>query len=140
MSSKRKRPPRQAALRKARRGNNSRSKYNRGPGQHKASRLKAGPIIRHPPHGIPDQQWFEAHPDRQYRIRPKQHDGPDTGYLILKQVYPGIRSRLDIGPVGALLTDTDEVLGKVYDSILGGMRGVFFRHNGTIVGGDELES
>ena len=139
MGSKRNRPPRQAALRKARQGSNSRSNYNSNSGQHKASR--AIPTIRHLPHGNPDQKWFEAHPDRQYRIRPKQHEEPGNGYLILKQIYPGCRSLVGIGPEGAVLEDTDEMLGHVYDILRGGKGGfLLFSHDGTVtvVDGREL--
>ena len=103
-------------------------------------RTKFKTNIRHRPHGNPDQNWFKAHPDRTYQIRPKRHDKPDTGYLILKQIFLGHRHFVSIGPEGVMLADTDEVLGKVYDILRSGKTGIIFPHDGSVLGEDELES
>lgn len=96
--------------------------------------------VRHRPHGNPDQKRFKAHPDRKYRIRPKRHDEPGTGYLILKQIYPGRRHIGSIGLEGAMLADTDEVLGQVYDILRSGKAGIIFPHDGSVLGEDGLAS
>jgi len=97
-------------------------------------------VVRHRPRGNPDQKWFKTNPNRQYRIRPNRHDETGTGYLILKQIYPGRRHIVSIGPEGAILADTDEVLGQVYDIFHSGKAGVIFPHDGSVIGEDELES
>ena len=94
-------------------------------------------VVRHLKHGNPDQRWFEAHPHRKYRIRPKRDDEPGIGYLILKRLAYGTNLRVDIGPGGAILADNDEALGKVYCTLRGGKRCVFFPHGGTVVGWGE---
>ena len=97
-------------------------------------------VARHRKHGIADKKWFKHYPDRQYRIRPKRHDEPGIGYLILKQLYPGCRRFVSIGPEGAMLADNDETLGKVYGILRDGKAGVIFPHDGTVIGEDEQES
>lgn len=102
-------------------------------------RTRTKTIVRHRPHGNPDQNWFKAHPERQYRIRPKRPDELGKGFVIIKQLYPGCRTRVGIGPEGTMLADTDEVLGKVYDIRRAGKGGVIFPHDGTVVGEDEIK-
>jgi hypothetical protein len=97
-------------------------------------------VVRHRPRGNPDQKWFKSNPNRQYRIRPNRHDEPGTGYLILKQLYPGRRHIVSIGPEGAMLADTDNVLGQVYDILCSGKAGIIFPHDGSVLCEDELES
>lgn len=143
MNSKRKRPSRQTAPGKAHKGNDSGSNYNKFPREPKAQKRPTGkvkPIIRHLPHGNPDQKWFKAHPDRTYRIRPKRYDEPGEGFAIIKQLYPGGRSLVGIGPEGVMLADTDETLGKVYDLRRAGKAGMIFLHDGTVIGEGEGES
>lgn len=103
-------------------------------------RTKVKPIFRHLPHGNLDQRWFEAHPDRKYRIRPKRHDEPGKGFVIIKQIYPGCRLLVGIGPEGGMLADNDETLGKVFGILRDGKAGVIFPHDGTVLGEDEFES
>lgn len=93
-------------------------------------------------YGTPNEEceWFKAHQGRQYRIRPKRPDEPGEGFVIIKQIYPGRRLRVGIGPEGAMLADNDETLSKVFGILRGGKAGVIFPHDGTIVGEDELES
>ena len=71
--------------------------------------------------------------------RQKRHDGPSAGFLILKQLYPGCRHSASIRPEGAMLADTDAVLGKVYDILRGKKAGIIFPHDGTVLGEDKLE-
>lgn len=87
-----------------------------------------------------NQKWFKAHPDRKFRIRPKRYDELGVGFLIFKKPTPGYRQSVSIGPEGAMLANTDEMLGKVYDILIGGKAAVIFPHDGTVVGEDELES
>ena len=56
-----------------------------------------------------DRDWFKTHQGRQYRIRPKRPDEPGEGFVIIKQIYPGRRLRVGIGPEGAMLADNDVV-------------------------------
>ena len=140
MGSKRKRPSRKTARRKVRKGNVTGSNYNKKYGNPKTT-SRSMPRLRRLEYENADQQWFKHHPDRQYRIRPKQHEEPGNGYLILKQIYPGCRSLVGIGPEGAMLEDTDEMLGHVYDILRGGKGGfLLFSHDGTVtvVDGREL--
>jgi hypothetical protein len=97
-------------------------------------------IVRQLPRGNPDQRWFEDYSGREYRIRPKRHDEPGEGFLILKKLTFGCRQFVSIGPEGAMLADNDETLSKVFGILRGGKAGVIFPHDGTVVGEDELES
>lgn len=97
-------------------------------------------IVRHRPHGNADQKWFKRNPERKYRIRPKQHNESGEGFVILKQIYPGCRHFVSIGPEGVMIADTDETLGKVYDLRRAGKAGIVFPRDGTVVGEDECES
>jgi hypothetical protein len=101
--------------------------------------MKRPHIVRQPPHGYPDQKWFKARPDRQYRIRPRRPDKPGKGFVIIKQIYPGCRLLVGIGPEGAMLADTDEVLGQVYDILRGKKVEIIFPHDSAVLGEDELE-
>ena len=93
-------------------------------------------------YGTPNEEreWFKAYPDRKYRIRPKRHDEPGEGFVILKKLHPGRRYFVGIGPEGAMPADTDEVLGQVYDILRSGKAGIIFPHDGSVLGEDELES
>jgi hypothetical protein len=103
-------------------------------------RTKFKTIVRHRPHGNPDQKWFKRNPERKYRIRPKRHDETGEGLVIIKKLHPGCRSLVGIGPEGAMLADTDAVLGKVYDILRGKKAGIIYPHDGSVLGEDELES
>ena len=85
------------------------------------------------------RDWFTAHPDRKYRIRPKRHDETGEGFVIIKKLHPGCRSLVGIGPEGAMLADTNAVLGKVYDILRGKKVGIIFPHDSAVLGEDELE-
>ena len=95
-------------------------------------------IVLHRPHGNPDQKWFISNPDRIYRIRPERHDEPNIGYLILERLSYGSCLGVDIGHVGAMLTDDDETLSKVYRYLRCKKEGMIFPHDGTVLGEDEL--
>ena len=103
-------------------------------------RTKSKTSVQHLPHGNSDQEWFKAHPDRKYRIRPKQHDEPGEGFVIIKMLHPGCRSLVGIGPEGAMLADTDAVLSKMYDIIRSGTSGIIFPHDGSVVSEEEFGS
>lgn len=94
-------------------------------------------IVRHLPGGNPDQKWFEAHPDRKFRIRPKRSIEPGSGYLIIRKFRPGCRLWVSVGLAGDMLADTDETLGKMFDIKIDGKEAFISLSDGTVRGRDK---
>lgn len=137
MSSKRKGPSRQTARKRLHKGKTYSSNYNiKRKSANSTPKVKA--FFQYVKPSKVDHQWFEGHPGRQYRIRPTFHDEPGDGFVIVKQMYPSCCARVGVGPEGAWLADTDELLGKVYDMLRSGKMALFYPLVGTVVEGREL--
>jgi hypothetical protein len=72
-----------------------------------------------------DRLWFEAHPDRQYLVRPwvvgesEPPEGPGEPYVIVRNVVPGIRIRavMTVVPAALLPEEAPEaVLEQIWRS------------------------
>jgi hypothetical protein len=88
-----------------------------------------------------DRRWFEARPDRRYRLRPRLSrelgGAEDITHVLVIQMFPGARVREGVRWLGgALPADRDDQLARLAELIHAG-EGAYIV-NGRVVGFDEL--
>jgi hypothetical protein len=78
-----------------------------------------------------DRLWFEAHPHRQYRIRPyRPGEGPPDyqtpeprlgwrWFVVVRQLRPGVRMRLSFQAEGQPATG-EHAASRMFELVLGG--------------------